>query len=106
MIAGRMRYMLTIFEPQSGVDGFGGKQVKFIEKGTIHAERTKSAGSMGEEVGEMFTTYTAEYNIRDVHKIKEGYRVEEKGGYLYTVSAVIENRQKGMKTLICTRVNE
>ena len=53
-----------------------------------------------------FTDYRVSYNIRSAHPVKENWRVQELGGYLYTVVAIEPNKDKGFKTLICERVNE
>lgn len=73
---------------------------------TVRAQRVKQSGNRSEEVGEHFPDYRAEYNIRDAHQVEENWRVQQLGGYLYTVVAIIPNLDRGMKTLICERVNE
>ena len=37
---------------------------------------------------------------------EEGWRVQQQGGRLYEVTAIVPNRDRGMITLICDRVNE
>ena len=47
------------------------------------------------------------YNVRYGHEVKENWRVKDlRYGYLYAVTNVIPNMRKGMKTLVCERVNE
>ena len=41
-----------------------------------------------------------------VTKGKEGWRVRQIGGYVYTVANIIPNLDRGMLTLQCVRVNE
>lgn len=107
MQAGRMRYRLKTFEPVADTDQWGDEAPKgFVERATIHAERVKFSGNRSEEVGEHFPDYRVEFNIRDAHPVKELWRVEQLGGYLYTVTNVIPNIDRGMKTLVCERVNQ
>lgn len=106
MRAGKMRYRLKTFEPIGVADKWGDEApTKFAERRTIHAERVKFYGNGSEEVGEHFPDYRVEFNIRDAHPVKELWRVEQLGGYLYTVTNVIPNIERGMKTLVCERVN-
>lgn len=105
MIAGRMKYRLRLLKPAVEVDNFGEETPDFVEVGVIHAERVKISGQRSDEVGEHFPDYRAEFNIRDVHPVGENWRVEQLGGYLYTVTNIIPNIDRGMKTLICDRVN-
>lgn len=105
MIAGRLRYKLKVFEPVCDADAFGAEVQGFRERSTIHAERVKISGRRSLEVGEFFPDYHVEFNIRYSQPVKENWRVEQIGGYLYTVTNVIPNIERGMKTLICERVN-
>ena len=73
---------------------------------TVWAERAKQTGRRNEEVGEHFPDYRAEFNIRDAHPVGDNWRVQQLGGYLYTVTNIIPNIDRGMKTLVCERVNE
>ncbi len=106
MQAGRMRYKLVLLEPVSTEDGFGEETPGYKEFRTVAAERVKTTGSRSEEVGEHFPDYRAEFNIRDAHPVKENWRVKQLGGHEYTVTNVIPNIDRGMKTLICERVNK
>lgn len=106
MQAGRMRYRLKLFEPVGDADKWGEETPQYKELRIIHAERVKFSGNRSEEVGEHFPDYRVEFNIRDAHPVKELWRVEQLGGYLYTVTNVIPNIDRGMKTLVCERVNQ
>lgn len=106
MQAGRMKYKLVLLEPQYTDGGMGSKRVSYAERRTVWAERVKATGNRSEEVGEHFPDYHAEFNIRDGHPVKENWRVRQLGGYLYTVTNIIPNLDRGYKTLICERVNE
>lgn len=100
-----MKYRLKVYEPVSDANGFGEETPTYRHFRTINAERVKATGNRSEEVGEHFPDYRAEFNIRDAHPVKENWRVEQMGGYLYTVTNIIPNLDRGMKTLICERVN-
>lgn len=105
MQAGRMKYKLVLLKPASDGDGFGEETPRYTEYRTVWAERVKTSGSRSEEVGEHFPDYRAEFNIRDAHPVQENWRVKQLGGYEYTVTNIIPNRDRGMQTLICERVN-
>lgn len=107
MQAGRMRYYLELLRPVAGSDdGFGPGAVEFVPVRTVHAERVKFTGSRTDEVGEAFADYRARFLIRDAHTVDEHWRVRQLGGHLFDVVAVEPNRDRGMLTLICERVNE
>lgn len=106
MIAGRMKYRLTLLEPKTVTNDFGEEATTYTETRTVHAERVKLSGSRSEEAGEHFPDYRTEFNIRDVHPVAENWRIQQLGGYLYTVTNIVPNLDKGYKTLICVRVNE
>ena len=106
MKAGPMREWLHILKPMTTENEFGEKKVEYVETKRIHAERVKNVGRRSDEVGEHFPSYDVRFNIRDVHDIAENWRVQHDGGYLYDVTAIEPNRERGFKTLICERVNE
>lgn len=106
MIAGKMKYKILLLEPQREEDRMGAKKVTYRETRTVWAERVSASGGRSEEVGEHFPTYAVQYNIRDVHPVQENWRIKQLGGYLYTVTAIIPNLDRGYKTLVCERVNE
>lgn len=106
MIAGRMKYKLTLLQPVQTTNDFGEEATTYQETATIHAERVKHSGNRSEEVGEHFPDYRAEFNIRSAHVVSENWRVQQLGGNLYTVTNIIPNIDRGYKTLICDKVNE
>ena len=106
MIAGRMKYKIQLLEPQREEDRMGAQKVAYQPTRTVWAERVSASGGRSEEVGEHFPAYSVQYNIRDVHTVQENWRVRQLGGYLYTVTAIIPNADRGYKTLVCERVNE
>lgn len=106
MLAGRMKYKLTLLKPEKVTNDFGEEKVTYSPTRTVHAERVKQNGARREEVGEHFPDYHAEFNIRDAHPVEENWRAQQAGGNLYTVTNIIPNLDRGYKTLICVRVNE
>lgn len=98
--------MLTLKQPTEVTNTFGERAVTYTDTVTVHAERVKHSGGRSEEVGEHFPDYRVEFNIRDAHTVGENWRVQQLGGYLYTVTAIEPNLDRGYKTLICVRVNE
>lgn len=106
MKAGRLKYKLTLLEPQRTTDRMGAEAVTYEPTRTVYAERVRATGKRSEEVGEHFPDYTVEFNIRDAHPVAENWQVQQLGGYLYTVVSIIPNLDRGYKTLLCNRVNE
>ena len=101
-----MNDWLAILEPTETVTNSGATKITYTQMRVVHAQRVKHSGNRSEEVGEHFPEYRAEFYIRDVHPIEENWRVRHVGGHLYTVTNIIPNIKKGMKTLVCDRVNE
>lgn len=106
MRAGALKYKLELLEPKRTTDRMGAEKVEYTKTRTVWAERVRVTGSRSEEVGEHFPDYTVEFNIRDAHPVQENWRVQQLGGYLYTVTNIVPNLEKGYKTLLCERVNE
>lgn len=106
MQAGRMRNKLELLRPVYDVDGYGSDETSYVSVRTVWAERVKLSGNRSDEVDEHFPDYRAEFNIRYAHPVEENWRVRQLGGHLYTVTNIIPNIEKGMKTLVCDRVNE
>lgn len=106
MRAGALKYKLQILEPSYTEDRMGAKKTEYVERRTVWAERITASGHRSEEVGEHFPDYSVQFNVRDAHPVAENWRVRQLGGYLYTVTAIIPNLDRGYKTLICERVNE
>ncbi len=106
MIAGKMNCKLALLEPSRTVDRMGAEEASYKAVRTVWAERVTMQGGRSDEVGEHFPAYTAQYNVRAAHPVNENWRVQQLGGYLYTVTAIIPNLRRGYKTLICERVNE
>lgn len=101
-----MKYRITLLEPETATNDYGEEATTYKETRTVHAERVKQSGNRSEEVGEHFPDYHVEFNVRDAHPVAENWRIQQLGGYLYTVTNIVPNLDKGYKTLICERVNE
>ena len=101
-----MTTRLTLLKPQRVVDKFGSERVDYNATRRIHAERVKHAARNHAEVGAQFPTPSVEFHIRIQHPVQENWRAREWGGHLYTITAIIPNKPRGLQTLICERVNE
>lgn len=107
MIAGRLKYKIQLLEPSETGSAFGdGESLAYTPSATVHAERVSITGNQVEEVAELFPNYRVQFRIRSAHRVGEHWRVQELGGYLYNVLNIIPNVDRGMKTLVCERVNE
>lgn len=106
MRAGGLRYKLELLQPVRVADRMGAETVTYTATRTVWAERVKATGNRTDEAGEHFPDYSVEFNIRSAHAVDENWRVRQLGGYLYTVTGVIPNLEKGYKVLRCERVNE
>lgn len=108
MIAGRLTTMLTMLRPVEVAGDFGTEVSGWEAVGTARAERVRASANRVREAGEFFSDGRAEYLVRDAHPVMEGWRVQEVGprGVLYTVAGIVHNRQRGLLTLTCERVNE
>ena len=106
MIAGRLKYRLKLFRPDTDGDSFGEQVGGFVYVATVRAERVRISGSRRVEVAEQFADYRAEFNIRSAHEVGEGWRVEQLGGQTYSVVAIEPYLDRGFNKLICERVNQ
>ena len=105
MKIGRMYTRLRWERPQTSITGTGALLAY------IRAERASMRATERNEAGEMYADIHAEYYVRYLHDIRRGDRLTEvsdedtDSGALMEVTAVIANRRKGLKTVICDRVN-
>ncbi len=100
-----MRYRLRILKPETETDAFKSKRTRWSETAMTWAERVRTTPRYGVEVDELFSDQITEFNIRAYHEVKANWRVEDSDGTLYTVTNVIPNIPRGMKTLRCEKVN-
>lgn len=105
MQAGRLKHRLEAYRPSEVQDAFGGTSQGFELYKMIRAERVKMTVFKSDEIGEHFADSRAEFNIRDSHPVADTWRVKDLCGYEYTVVAVLHNVDRGMKTLVCERLN-
>lgn len=101
-----MKYRVRLLRPEPRTSATGASSMQFVQSAVVWAERCKFSGVRSEEAWEHFADYSASYNIRDIHSIDAGWQLEELGGHLYNVVAVEPNRDRGMLTVRCERVNE
>ena len=108
MIAGRLKYRLQLYRPAGEESIFGMTSGGYTEDKIIRAERVKYIGSHGIELHEVYADYRVSYRIRDAHSfISEGWRLKELGSsVLMEVRNVVPNKERGMLTLECEKVNE
>ena len=106
MRAGGLRYRLQLLKPERVTDIYGAEKIRYMDQGTIHAERVSAQGLKSDEIGEHFADYRVQFNVRSVFHVEENWRVKQVDGYLYTIVAIVPNLSRGYNTLICERVNE
>lgn len=109
MIAGRLKYRLVLSKPNEEESGFGtASKVTYGDVRTVWGERVNYRGSRSVEVNEVFADYSAQYRVRDAHRdIREGWRLREAGSEsLFEVRNIIHDKNHGMLTLECEKVNE
>lgn len=106
MKAGRMDQRVELMEPVRTKDGYGDERTEYVARATAWAEQVRHTGSRSEEVAEHFADHRTEWNIRTAHSVGENWRLRHVGGFTYTVTAIVENRKRGYRTLYCERLNE
>lgn len=106
MRAGGMRYRLQLLKPERVTDIYGAENIRYMDQGTIHAERVAAQGFKSDENGEHFADYRVQFNVRSVFHVEENWRVKQVDGYLYTVVAIVPNKARQFNTIILERVNE
>jgi head-tail adaptor len=107
MIAGRLRTKLRVKELVEKIDKFGAASSVWVEHETpIWAECDKYVGKLSEEVGEHFADYTAVYRTRINHKLIEHWRViDVSTGCEFVIDNIILNKERGLQTLYCSKLN-
>ena len=107
MKAGRLNNRLTLLQPGAVTNDYGEQKTTYEAAGYCDAERANMTGNRSEEVEEHFPDYRANWVTSIAVTVAENWRLQDtETGYLYTVTNVVLNRRRGMKTLICTRANE
>ena len=105
MIAGRMTERVVLLEPTVTRDKFGSEVTTYDDFRTVHAEVQWKSGGTNLQVSELFPDGHIEVIIRDAHPVEAKWRIRC-NGELYHVGAVALNRVKGLKRLICDKVND
>lgn len=109
MIAGRLCDRIHLYCPVRVANEYGEMETTWQDRGQMRAERVRLTGRGMEQAGEIFAEYAARWRVRYSHTVKSGWRVQQVGeddGNLYEVRAVEPNRVRGLKELVCERVNE
>lgn len=104
MIAGRLTEYVTLQRPSVTTDGFGAETTVFTTTGTVHAEVRWKTGALSREAGELFPEDRLEVLIYDAHAVAAKWRVIY-GDDTYQVIAVEHVRTRGLKRLVCEKVN-
>lgn len=105
MIAGRLTEFVVLQEPTVVTDAFGAEVISYTGGAPIHAEVNWKSGRLSQEASELFPDGRVEIVIYAAHTVAEKWRVVYQG-VTYIVGAIEFNRRKGLKRLICDRVNE
>ena len=105
MIAGRMTEMVVLMQPSTATNGFGSDVVTFADFRTVHAEVQWKSGGTYQQASELFPDGHIEVIIRIAHPVEAKWRIRY-NGEVYNVAAVAPNRVKGLKRLICDKVND
>ncbi|MDE6679954.1 MAG: head-tail adaptor protein [Muribaculaceae bacterium] len=110
MKAGKLNIRIQRRRPvKRSAAGFGSGSVSYQDEGApVWAQRVSETGRQIKEGGEVFAAYDAEFHVHYAVQIGEGWRVRECGpeGREYRVANVIVNRQRGLRTLKCKKVND
>lgn len=104
MIAGRLTEFVLLQKPSVTTDAFGSDIVSYSAGKLVHAELNWKAGHISQEASELFPDGRVEVIIYDAHEVAEKWHVVY-AGVTYSVGAIEHNRRKGLRRLICDRVN-
>lgn len=107
MRAGKMTSFLTVMKRTEEEDPVSGvvKPV-WVQSATVRAERQSATYRTVVKGSETYETADAVFIVRFAHDIRTGDRVvERRFGELFDVT-VEPNREKDLKTLKCTLVND
>lgn len=106
MEAGRLTYFLTPLRLEVVTNPLtGAVSQRWAEQREIRAERAKITAKAVTRGVEGFVNVDAVYYVRWQHRIEDGWRVRDRDGIIYDV-VVEPNREKGLRLLKCTKVNE
>lgn len=105
MIAGRLTEYVELRKPVVETDAFGSDKISYPEGRRVHAEVNWKAGHLSQEASELFPDGRVEIIIYAAHEVEEKWRVIYQG-VTYMVGAIEFNRRRGLKRLVCDKVNE
>ena len=105
MIAGRLTEYVTLLRPVVTKDDYGSKVTSYVTCRRVHAEVQWKQGGTGLEVSELFPDVRLNVIVYYAHPVEEKWRIEY-DGTPYNVTAVERSRTRGLKRLICEKVNE
>ena len=104
MIAGLLNERVTLLRPSVSTDGFGAETTSYETYGEVRAEVRWKSGALSPELSEIFPDVHLEVMVRDAHPVAAKWRLVHAGD-TYTVDAAEHNRLKGLRRLICSKVN-
>ncbi|WP_303745040.1 phage head closure protein [uncultured Duncaniella sp.] len=106
MKAGRLNTFITPMHLTVTHDAVTGEARRVWEElPEIRAERVKYTARHVYNSAELVVGVDAVFHIRYAHPVRDGWRVRERGGDIYDV-VVEPNREKQLKLLRCTKVND
>ena len=105
MIAGRLTEFVDLYQPTATTNTFGSEDISYSKVATVHAEVVWKAGHLSQEASELFPDGRVEIIIYAAHNVAEKWRVVY-AGVTYIVGAIEHNRRRGLKRLICDKVND
>lgn len=107
MIASRLTTKISLKRPVVDDDNpFGETLVTYQHARDVYAERKAMSVSEVAQAGEYFADYRATFIVRWAVLVATGWRVVDSDGLEYDVKGVIPNRRRGLRELVCIRVNE
>lgn len=106
MKAGRLNYFLTPKRLQTVTNPETGEtRREWTEEKEIRAERVKITAKAMMKGPELIQHIDAAFYVRFAHPIADGWRVKDREGIIYDVN-VEPNREKGLKLLKCSKIND
>lgn len=105
MQAGRLKYVIEIYQPITQENDFGEDSVRWEKKISTRAAITYSSGSRTNDNDEVFYDYTIVFEVRKYHKISEFDRIyfRDKKYRILSIEPSVEKQNQTIRTEI---VNE
>ena len=105
MISGRLTEFVELYEPAVNKNDFGEEVVTFPKGVRVHAEVVWRSGHISQEASELFPDGRIEVVIYSAHRVAKKWQLVY-AGVTYSVGAIEHNRRRGLKRLVCDKVNE